>query len=266
MNQDQDSDSKDVRLRLTNVLDHFELNANPQLLSTTSEIGDQTGIALRAPSFGDSALSHQTREYLGVSALHYSTDEFNKLLLNDNANAITTAAGRYAVAIAYGLAGTVQIGLFPPIYGWGPYIGISLTGGMTSTGERFMQLQGSLGGGIGTFTSYGTTQPITFNGKLNKGWSSDNRFEINAGLVRSGSFSINRDKEVTITASPLLSPRLSLGTTLGLAAALVHSETMTWINPDVMLKESWNDFATSAGRQMHEIEIQLYEWSRMMEP
>jgi hypothetical protein len=265
MDQDLESDTKDMGSRLTNVMDRYELDSNPLLHSATSEIGDQTGISLRAPSFGDSALSKQAGDYLSVSALHYSTDAWNKLLLNDNANAITTATGRYAVAISYGFALAGQVGIIPPVYGWGPYLGGSLTAGMTSTGERFVQLQGSFGGGIGTFRSYGATESNTFNGKLNKGWSSDNRIEINAGLVRSGSFSINLEKEVTVTASPLLAPRLSWGSTLGLAAAGVHSETITFINPDIMLKQSWDEFTTSAGRQIYEIEIQLYEWSRLME-
>lgn len=238
-----------------------------ELSSAHYDVGDQAGLSYRAPSFGSDGLMSRTRDYLGVSPLQYSTDEFSQGFMSIGSDAVTSAAAKYAVSTSYSLAVSGQIGLFPyPILGAGPYAGLSITGGYTSGGDAFVQVQGSVGGGIGSFYSYGTAETITGHGSVTEGLHTSDRLEVNAGLgPKFLTVSVNRDLEVTGTPSGLLGSKLSFGQTEGLGAAYVYSASYTVKNPEVAIRKAWDQFALSVGRDIHEFEIQLYAWSRMMQ-
>ncbi|XYI40516.1 hypothetical protein DAMDJJ_20525 [Cupriavidus necator] len=268
MGQEFDQDMADSHTRPASFVDREEFAANHDAVSQVHDIGDQTGVAFRLPSFGEVSPG-LTRDYLGVSPLHYSSNDFNQRLIDNRGDATTNASDRYAVALTYGTSATAQVGLWPyPIIGLGPYYSSSLVVGYTSTGQRFVQTQRSWGIGFGTFFGAGSNQQITFHGKLEQGRSHDSRLELNGGLGSlSGSISSNMSFEVAISASPLLSRSLTVSVGgEGLAIAAVYSTTYTEINPDAKLKQGWDSAVTDIGRKINEIEIQLYRWSNAMEP
>jgi hypothetical protein len=237
------------------------------------EIGNQTGIACRAPTFGSDGLSESqllatgsskaSPEYLGVSSLTYFADEFNRSFLSDSKGILSAAADKIGYSGSIGFSITGELGMVPILIGLGPYANASGNVGFTSEGRFFIQAQLSLGVGIGTFYGAGPSFQGTRGVNPEVGFDGALSVQVvgNAGLGESGGFQFQIPDDVNwargLSIPKLLPARFGLGRGAQIAIAPTFTGTATFPN--------WNDFVTGGGRLIQEAEVQLYQSSRMME-
>lgn len=254
--EEQDTDSMAFDDPAFPRADRLEEMERQQL---AQDIGAQMGLSFRAPVFGQDTLMGRARDYASASAQKNSV-EFNKLTIGNSDDAISSAVKKQiGVGTSYSFNVSGQLGMIGPIIGLGPYGGVSISVGYTAAGDSFLQLQGSIGAGMGTFYSVGTSNSILGGGALTEGWSGEWRAELNAGLgPESITATLNRDLDWTANWSQLLSPSLAKGQTEGLALAGVYGATYTVSNPDLRAKKIWDEFSVSAGRDLNRVEIRIY--------